>query len=309
MPVEADTYAQFCQRFSSDAACAHALFALRWPEGFRCPACRCSRFSLIRTRRLPLYQCASCRRQTSIISGTIMEGSRTPLPRWFQAMFLLSQSCGISALRLADIITVTYKTAWHMAHKIRFALQSAEASDLIDADFRLDAFYYGSPLYQDAQQPLLIGASLNDQEQPDHVVLHQPEPSHVDPVSRRVLASGYHAFSREHAKPHAVPSSDRYGKLHGAIFPIAKTVCAWLNDTFNGIGAKHLQAYLDEFAFRLNKRLQSASALLPLLHWCSVTRAIQYDELTRPKPLLAVPWIYFGSRSRWKGHHMSRWGA
>ncbi len=309
MPVGADTYEQFCQRFSSDAACAHALFALRWPEGFHCPACRCSSYSLIRTRRLPLYQCASCRRQTSIITGTIMEGSRTPLPRWFQAMFLLSQSGGISALRLSDVLKVTYKTAWHIAQKIRFALQSAEASVIIDADYKLDAFYYGSPIYQDAQQPLLIGATLNEQEQPDRVVLHQPDPAHVDRVNRRVLASGYHAFARKHTEPHVHPTSDRYAKMHKALFPIAKSACAWLNDTFNGIGAKHLQAYLDEFAFRLNKHFQSASALLPLLHWCSVTRAIQYDELTRPKPVLVVPWIYFGSKARWKGRHMSSWGA
>ncbi|MFD2327934.1 transposase [Cohnella sp. GCM10020058] len=309
MTVEADTYEQFCLRFSSDAACARALFALRWPDGFRCPACRCSSFSLIRTRRLPLYQCTSCRRQTSIISGTIMEGSRTPLPRWFQAMFLLSQPGGLSALRLSDIITVTYKTAWHIAQKIRFAIQSAEASNLIESDFRLDAFYYGSPIYQDARQPVLIGASLNEQDKPDRVVLHQPEPAHVDPVNRRVLATGYHAFARKHAVPHAVPTSDRFGKMHAALFPIAKMVCAWLNDTFNGIGAKHLQAYLDEFAFRLNKQLQSASTLPVLMRWCAVTRAIQYKELIKPKPILVVPWIYFGSRSRWKGHHMSRWGA
>ncbi|MDG0808266.1 IS1595 family transposase [Cohnella rhizosphaerae] len=309
MSVEADTYERFCQRFDSDAACAQALFALRWPAGFRCPACHCCSFSIISTRRLPLYQCASCRRQTSIISGTIMEGSRTPLPKWFQAIFLLSQSAGISALRLSDLIMVTYKTAWHIAHKIRFALQAAETSELIDADYRLDAFYYGSPVFQDAQQPLLIGAPLNERERPDRVVLHQPEPRHVDPVNRRVLASGYHAFDRKHAEAHVVPTTGRYGKMHNAIFPIAKTVCIWLNDTFNGIGAKHLQAYLDEFAFRLNKHLRSESALHSLLRWCSVTRAIQYDELTRSRAVLAVPWIYFGSRSRWKGRHMSSWGA
>ncbi|MCD9022522.1 hypothetical protein [Cohnella silvisoli] len=40
------------------------------------------------------------------------------------------------------------------------------------------------------------------------------------------------------------------GKLHPALNPIKRHVTAWLNDTFQGIGAKHLQAYLDEFCFR-----------------------------------------------------------
>ncbi|CAI6078288.1 hypothetical protein COHCIP112018_02642 [Cohnella sp. JJ-181] len=238
-----------------------------------------------------------------------MEGSRTPLPLWFQAMYLLSQPDGISALRLSDVLMVTYKTAWHIAHKIRFALQSSEESESLNGHFRLNSFYYGNPLYPDARQPLLIGATLDEQECPTRIVLRQPDPEHVDADHRRVRASGYHAFVQEHADPLADPVSGQFGKLHPAVFPITKSVTSWLNFTFNGIGAKHLQAYLHEFSFRLNKQLQELSSLDAILRQCAVTRALQYDELTRTKPVLVVPWVYFGSRARWKGFHLRRWGA
>lgn len=309
MTGDSMSFEVFCGQHDTDMKCTEALYALRWPAGFRCPSCDCRLFSHIRTRRLPLYQCSSCRRQTSIISGTIMEGSRTPLPIWFQAMYLLSQPDGISALRLSDLISVTYKTAWHLAHKIRFALQSAEASHSFVNNFRLDAFFYGTPLYPDARQPLLIGTSIDEEDRPTRVVLHQPHPEHVDADTRRVLPSGYQAFRQQYAQPSAIPDSDRSGKLHPAAFPIARAVTSWLNYTFNGIGAKHLQAYVDEFAFRVNGMLQDAPILNMTLHWCSVTRALQYNELTRSKPVLSVPWLYFGSKSRWKGYHFSRWGA
>ncbi|MCD9025282.1 transposase [Cohnella silvisoli] len=61
----------FCQQFNSEQACPKALFEARWTDGFRCPTCRHPHFYLILTRRLSLYECCSCRHQTSVIAGTI----------------------------------------------------------------------------------------------------------------------------------------------------------------------------------------------------------------------------------------------
>ncbi|GIO10620.1 hypothetical protein J19TS2_01750 [Cohnella xylanilytica] len=302
-------FADFCRRFDTEQACADALFQARWPDGFRCPSCADSRYYRISTRRLPLYECAHCGLQTSIIAGTAMEGSSTSLTRWFQALFLLSQPSGISSLRLSKIIGVTYKTAWLISHKLRHAMQRADASESLTGTVRVQPFHYGSLFFLDSRQPLILGASVNEQNEPTHVKIKQPHPNHVDNEQRSVLRFGLDAFEKDHTDGQQVTHHTRADKSLPVFKRLQWFVGAWLNDTFNGIGAKHLQAYLDEFAFRVNLKLRSVPAFDALLGWCASTPTIIYKELTKDRPVLPVPWRMWGSRSKWRGRHLSLWTA
>src|ERR1035438_117408 len=73
--------------FSTEAACREYLVRLRWPHGFRCPHCGCSRSWPVRT---VLLECAACGYQTSVTAGTIFQDTRTPLPIWFRAMWFIT---------------------------------------------------------------------------------------------------------------------------------------------------------------------------------------------------------------------------
>ncbi len=67
------TLAEFETRFPTDAACRGYLFALRWPEGFRCPRCgHAKAWPVARVR----YQCASCAHQASVIGWDGYSGLR-----------------------------------------------------------------------------------------------------------------------------------------------------------------------------------------------------------------------------------------
>lgn len=120
--TNAGSLEELMNQFPTEDSCIPALFALKWPHGYRCPNCKHPRAYVIRTRRLPLYEC-SCHHQTSLTVGTIMEGSRTSLRKWITAMWLVSRSDkGINAVKLSSMIEVTSKTAWAMLHKIRTAI-------------------------------------------------------------------------------------------------------------------------------------------------------------------------------------------
>jgi Transposase zinc-ribbon domain len=69
-------------------ACRRVWFAWRWPEGFKCPQCAETEYSEIRDRQL--LQCRQCRYQTSLIAGTILQGTKLPMRVWFRAMHLLA---------------------------------------------------------------------------------------------------------------------------------------------------------------------------------------------------------------------------
>lgn len=307
--TEPVTFEAFREKFGSVQACVEALFQARWPDGYRCPICRHSRYYLTRTRRLPLYECKACRHQTSIIAGTVIEGSSTSLTKWFQAMFLLAQPSGISSLRLSEILEVTYKTAWLLSHKIRVAMRSAEQSELLADAVRMESFGYGTNNFLNAHQPLMLGGSFNDAGDLQGIKMQQPDPDHVRMPERTINKEGYQAFRSNQVRSESVDSFPFYAKAHPKLSPYRRQLKLWLNDTFGGIGAKHLQAYLNEFCFRANAMLGKSGAAIfhSLLSWCATTSRCTYSILTCPRRTLPVAWRVFGSKAKWLKWHRRAW--
>src|SRR5437763_14541389 len=66
----------FERLYPDEEACRKAWFAWRWPEGFKCPRCAATEYSEIRVRQL--LQCRTCRYQTSLIAGTVLQGTKLP---------------------------------------------------------------------------------------------------------------------------------------------------------------------------------------------------------------------------------------
>lgn len=112
----------FRQRFPDDVCVAY-FTALRWPDGFFCPECGSGEAWLLECKPWT-YECASCRRQTSIISGTAMHGSKLPPSIWFRAAFLIAMHPeGISARELQRRLGLgSYKTAWSLSNKLKKSL-------------------------------------------------------------------------------------------------------------------------------------------------------------------------------------------
>src|SRR4051794_10934371 len=82
----------FLARFSTDEQCREYLFTARWPNGFRCAACGHADAYALRTKIV--YECAACRKQHSLLAGTISEQTKTGLAKWFLAIYLVTSSKG-----------------------------------------------------------------------------------------------------------------------------------------------------------------------------------------------------------------------
>ena len=125
--------AQFASLYGTEDQCREAVMRWRWPQGFVCPVCGGKHYSLIKTRTL--YQCTACRRQTSLIAGTIFAATKVPLGTWFRAMYHLTQSKGgISSIELGRRLGVTQTTAWKIKHKLMQVMRAGrrKASDRTD---------------------------------------------------------------------------------------------------------------------------------------------------------------------------------
>ena len=138
------TLIEFQDRFPDEESCWRYLKAARWPEGFRCPHCGHRQHSYLESRRL--FQCASCRVQTSVTAQTILHRTRTSLRRWFLAIFFFARhKQSISALQLQrDLGLGSYETAWTMLHKLRSAL-GRRPEQLLSGPIEADETFVGGP--------------------------------------------------------------------------------------------------------------------------------------------------------------------
>ncbi len=135
---------EFFSRYGTEAQCAAALVALRWPQGFRCPRCASAEHYLVGHGARKLYQCQACRHQTSLTAGTVMECTKLPLTTWFLAIYLISQDkTGLSALALMRQLGTSYRTAWLVHQKLMKAMASRDSEQPLSGLVQVDDAYLG----------------------------------------------------------------------------------------------------------------------------------------------------------------------
>lgn len=114
--------------FKNPHTCEKLIFQIRWPDGRPvCPACAGHRVVSI-----PHYnnlRCKDCYRQFSLKHDTLFENSPLDLGQWFLCLYVLIHDQGITCNQLADLLSVTLKTAWRMKRKLNAGLSLICPSD------------------------------------------------------------------------------------------------------------------------------------------------------------------------------------
>ena len=142
---------ELIQRFSTEEEARAYLEGLRWPKGPVCPHCDSTEAYKLtpkptskRPARAGLYKCKACRKQFTVTVGTIFEGSHIPLSKWLITIHLMCASKkGISAHQIHRMIGVTYKSAWFMCHRIRYAMTQDPLRSKLSGTVEVDETYVG----------------------------------------------------------------------------------------------------------------------------------------------------------------------
>lgn len=264
---------QFEKRFGSSEECYAFLFQIKWPGGFECPICSHKHCYVISTRRLPLYECRACRHQSSLTAGTIMEKSRTSLRKWMLALFLFTHPLveGLNAVKLAECLNVTYKTAWSMLGKIRRAVSRIDDCQPLNGNVDVIVAAYcrpliGSLLPHPKETPVVVGANLDETgSEASAVKMKIADPSMLRASNACFLfPEGEHWFASccaaEDAEIRYIHQPIRHRPQSLTLRMLAKQAQKWAARIYRGISGRHLQSYLDEFCFRYNYRTQGISA-------------------------------------------------
>src|SRR5881227_3571986 len=270
----------FLARFGTDEQCREYLFTARWPEGFRCVACGHDDAYTLKTKIV--YECVACRKQHSLLAGTIFEQTKTGLAKWFLAIYLVTSSKGgIAATELQRQLGFgSYGTAWSWLHKIRKAMVRPDRQPLAER-VEADETYVGGP------RPGKPGRGAAGETPVGGAV----EAGRGEARGRRLgrlrlailadaSAASLDAFLAAHvAKPATVATDGWRGYLDlpaagydhepvslsasrgdaalrlPGIHLVFSLVKRWLLGTHHGaVSEKHLPAYLDEYVFRFNRR-------------------------------------------------------
>lgn len=288
-------------RFSDEEACRHYLFALRWPDGFVCPRCR-GRQAWEMERGL--WLCRSCRHQASVTAGTIFHRSHQPLTTWFRVMWqVTSQKNGVSATSLHRSLGLGgYQTAWTMLQKLRRAMVRPGRDRLhgaVDVD---DAYWGGEETgvvgRLTREKTIIIVAAEHDGAGIGRIRLGR-----IDDLTKATL----HGFISQAVEPGSTVATDglpAYLNLSGythdrqvqrrvgdgehllpRVHRVISLLKRWLLGTHQGaVGEAHLEYYLDEFAFRFNRRRSKSCGKLfyRLAQQSMQVEPTPYRRLIRP---------------------------
>ncbi len=292
------SFFEFQEQFGTEKACLNYLIHQRWPDGFVCPRCGGTKASFLKTR--DAFQCSACRYQASVTAGTLFHKHHLPLRTLFLAVYLFATNKrGISALELQRKCGIhTYRTAWLLLHKLRKGMDSSGHFPLQGA-VEVDETFIGPKRHgktgRGAEGKTLVAVAVETQGKTMGRAYLEPIPNarkealgqfvkdHVEPGSTLKtdgLASYKHLQKEYNHRPISLKDPEKTTECLPKVHLVITNAKAWMRGTLNRYPAKrYLERYLDEFAFRFNRRWKLETIFDKLLTRCLQTTTITLAEL------------------------------
>ena len=292
--------------------CRRFLIDLRWADGLvRCPRCGSEKVTYLETARL--YKCYGKHEKAkfSLKVGTIFEDSAVGLEKWLPAMWLVvNAKNGISSMEIHRSLGISQKSAWHMAHRIRFALHQGSFDSMLTGEVEADETFIGGKArnMQVAKRKLRItGTGPKDKtavmgilERGDKVhttvVADRKKKTLQAEVKKHVQAGAalytdallsYDGLAKDYAHQvvdHAVEYVN--GRIHtNGLENFWSLLKRGINGTYVSVEPFHLFRYLDEQSYRYNNRATKDNPLNDADRFmlaCSqiVGKRLNWDSLT-----------------------------
>lgn len=304
------TFEEFLDWFPTEDDCVQYLEWVRWGSGFVCP--RCGGDAAWKINRNNLWHCKKCGHQSSVRSGTVFDDGRKPLKLWFHVMWLLmAQKTGMSAKNFHDAFGFgSYQTSWGWLQKLR-SVMIRPGREPLSGRIELDETFIGGQKEgtrgRGAEGKTLVLVAIEGEKgkklgRVRFRIIPNAKSETIRPfvldyieAGATIVTDGLKSYDMldgigyrhekhiQSSKTDLNPPISRLEHVHLIISLLKR----WLNGTHQGgVTPNHLAGYLDEFAFRFNRRTSSHRGKL-------FYRLIQQSVLSRPKTI--------------KGFYVSKW--
>lgn len=302
------------KHFADEAAAWALVESIRWPDGPVCPHCgvidhayfiepkkpRTTRTGKVSYRRL--WKCGDCSKQFSVLVGTIFEDSKIPLSKWLLAVHLMcAGKNGTSANELHRTLGITYKSAWFMCHRIRYAMEQGPLSSLLAGTVEADETYIGG------KRKRIPGVANTDLKVPVVTLVERDGDAHsrvmptvtgktirhhltaqVSPDAALMTdeSSLYVGAGKDFASHEAVHHRDeewKRGRAHtNTVEGYFSQLKRSLDGTYHHVSPQHLPRYLAEFDYRYSTRKETDSSRTAQAIRKTAGKRLQYRD-TRQK--------------------------
>ena len=296
------------QQYSSEDKARELLESILWPDGPVCPHCKNhkeKRITKLQPRegsktRKGLYACGACRKQFTVTVGTVFEDSHIKISKWLMAIFIMCASKkAVSSHQLHRMLGTTYKTAWFMAHRIRFALGD-DLKRKLTGVVEIDETFIGGTgdrktklsrltpvmalIEQDGSMKARVvpnvsfknlGKVLREEVQNDAVICSD-ENTAYQTVNKEFKA--HHTVN--HSKyEYLLKTTDGIsaGTNHcESFFSLLKR---GVHGAWHNVSREHLHRYVNEFAFRWNTRFQTDGERMETAVGLTSGKRLTYNEV------------------------------
>lgn len=302
---EFDSLFSMMQVFTDEKKCVDHFRAVRWPNGVVCPHCgSCEVYNLANgTHKCKQKECAL---KFSVRYDTIFEDSKLPLQKWFMAIYLVtSHKKGISSCQLAKDINITQKSAWHMLHRIRAAIE-IDRSEPLSGTIEFDETYVGGKeknkhltkrtkgtqgagsektktvvlgmLERDGDLRMQKIASANQKVVKPIILanIQQGAVVHTDEGSNyKWMRDNYRHAIVKHRAGEYVRGNVYTNSIEGAFSHFKRSIIG----IYHKASDKHIDRYLDMFAWRWNARKMGEGQRVNALLKSAAGRTLTYKAL------------------------------
>lgn len=305
MTPEPTTLQEAVIYFSDPKHCISYLVARRWPDGVTCPNCGNHKVSYL--SNLGRWQCATHhkQRQFTLKTGTVMEDSALDIDKWMVALWLgLNCKNGVSSYEVSRALGISQKSAWHMMHRVRFALHGSAGGKLsgtVEAD---ETFIGGKArnMHIAERRRRITGTGGKDKTAVlgimerggkirTVVVPNRKKKTLQSEVKKHVAAGSalytdfllsYEGLEGQYAHKvvdHAVQYVD--GNVHtNSLENFWSLLKRTISGTYVSVEPFHLFRYLDEQAFRFNERTLTDAQRFDMAVRKIIGKRLTWDVLT-----------------------------
>jgi transposase-like protein len=296
---------EFQAHFNTEEKCRTFLEQQRWGNTPGCICCGSTNVTRLKDGKR--FQCneKECRKQFSVLVGTIAENTKIPLVKWFLAMYILSNhSKGISSLQLASWLDVTQKTAWFLNHRIREMLTEkspALLNDLVEVD---ESYIGGKESNKHkskrkvkagaGDKTMVFGAVKRGGKVITKIIPNTTAESLVNAV-KETVEEGSIMVSDEHAGYSSLKNIYKHVRVNHSAGEYVKGAAHtntiegfWsllkrqINGIHHSVSPKHLQRYCNEAAYRYNSKLLTQDVRFIAAFTNCGTR-LKYNDLIKNK--------------------------
>ena len=263
----------FQEKFPDELACEQFLIAKRWPEGYICELCDSRAYWYV--QKLRRFECKGCHHQKSITADTMFHRTRTPLREWFLAIYLMSESKkGISGLELAHHLGMKdERRAYRLQARIREAMSHREEQYVLEGYVELDDAFFGGVRRDgkrgrgaEGKTKVLVAVSVDENDRPQYakfmVVGDLKQPTLEEKIRQYVekktfvVTDGYRGYNiLDDHYDHLAVTMDDPGDNQSYlpwVHILISNAKRFVSGTHHAV--KNTQAYLNEFAWRFNRR-------------------------------------------------------